>query len=78
MLLTWLLTRLLTRLLTDLGVDAEVLPGGQGQGQEVVGLSGLFAVELNQLPQLLHHLLDQKTLSSIHCDRTRSLTDLLY
>lgn len=40
-----------------LRVDAEVLPGGKSESQEVVALSCFFSVKLHQLPQLLHNLI---------------------
>lgn len=39
-----------------LWVDAEVFSGRKGQSEEVVALSGLFAIKLHQLSQLLHDL----------------------
>ena len=41
-------------------MDAEVFSGGKSQSQEVVALSGLLAIKLNQLPQLLHDLIRQQ------------------
>lgn len=46
-----------------LRVNAEVLSGGKGQSQEVVALSRLLSIKLHQLPQLLHNLLRQQTLT---------------
>lgn len=43
-----------------LRVDAQVLPGGKGESQEVVALSCFFGVKLHQLPQLLHNLIGHR------------------
>ena len=40
-------------------MDAEVFPGGKGQSQEVVALSGFLGIKLHQLPELLHDLIRQ-------------------
>ena len=44
-----------------LRVDAEVLPGGKSQSQEVVAFSSFLAIKLDQFPQLLHHLIREMT-----------------